>query len=153
MNSFLYFIYLGFFLSHIPITMFVDSQAGEQALPKAWPIAHLFSKGICAAPVAAAAGRIRSFDNANLCCQHRPWLRLVSQSSPRHLDSCMPAVLPASWFPSVCRKMMAWYFETHRDPLVRYSCFPCVPAAQDVLSGWLQVLHSTLISVLHGWAC
>ncbi|KAI7843617.1 hypothetical protein COHA_002857 [Chlorella ohadii] len=56
MNNFLYFIYLGFFLSHIPITLFVDSQA----------------------------------------------------------------VLPASWFPSVCRKMMAWYFETHRDPLMMH---------------------------------
>lgn len=30
MNKFLYFIYLGFFLSHIPITLFVDSQAGER---------------------------------------------------------------------------------------------------------------------------
>lgn len=28
MNGFLYLIYLGFFLSHIPITLFVDSQAG-----------------------------------------------------------------------------------------------------------------------------
>ena len=31
MNSFLYFVYLGFFLSHIPITLLVDSQAGEGA--------------------------------------------------------------------------------------------------------------------------
>lgn len=30
MNGFLYLIYLGFFLSHIPITLFVDSQAGER---------------------------------------------------------------------------------------------------------------------------
>lgn len=31
MNSALYFLYLAFFISHIPITLFVDSQAGEES--------------------------------------------------------------------------------------------------------------------------
>lgn len=119
MNNFLYFIYLGFFLSHIPITLFVDSQAGEQNLQKHCRLRTCSPLGVCAAAAAAAADRIRSFGNVNQYCQHCSWLRLVPQSSPRHLNYCMPAVLPASWFPSVCRKMMAWYFETHRDPLVR----------------------------------
>lgn len=30
MNAALYWLYLAFFLSHIPITCFMDSQAGEQ---------------------------------------------------------------------------------------------------------------------------
>lgn len=29
MNAALYYLYLAFFISHIPITLFVDSQAGE----------------------------------------------------------------------------------------------------------------------------
>lgn len=63
MNAALYYLYLAFFLSHIPITLLVDSQAGARRLP-AWraPQAHGEARALRCASAAcreAAPGAAR----------------------------------------------------------------------------------------------
>lgn len=89
---------VAFFVSHIPITLFVDSQAGAWVRAAgAWEAGNL-----CAVVCSRAA--------------HAP-----PPSSPTQLaHPLLPgAVLPAAWFPQAARDMQQWYFDTHRDPLVR----------------------------------
>jgi hypothetical protein len=55
MNSALYFLYLAFFISHIPITLFVDSQAGEPcAMP--WAQTSGADSWLLVPPWCSAAG-------------------------------------------------------------------------------------------------
>lgn len=89
MNSLLYGLYLAFFISHVPITLLVDSQAGEITR-------HTFA-------VQFAERK-----------PHRRSRVLTPAAAARFA----PAVFPASWYPQPLRDLTAWYFKTYNDPLV-----------------------------------
>jgi len=79
-----------FFASHIPVTLLVDSQAGEfegeRATKRTKVVAFIVSL-------------------------------LLSTSTENNQKK---TVLPREWYPSWCRSAFDWYLDTYRDPLVRF---------------------------------
>ena len=83
-----------FFASHIPVTLLVDSQAGE--LEKEFP--PVFS--------------LWPVDFSSSSSQPRPDLYLPKKQT---------TVFPREWYPAPCRAALQWYLDTYKDPLVSHS--------------------------------